>query len=256
MTTWTAPDGTPIYYETHGDTARPNGADRPNLVLVPGLLGSLEGQWAPYVAPLAEDFRVIALDLRGHGRSGDGSAVPTLDGLLGDLIGLLDHLGTARVHLAGYSLGGYLGLMLGLRQPRRLATLLLHGTKFYWSEAAVSDTLRQLDPERIRSKVPGYAAQLAGEHGATRWPDRVRGAAALVAGMFDASLSEAEVAALDCPTVVSVGDRDELVPLQEAVRLRQVLPDASLLVFPRVRHPFGTLRPAELLAVMRGFHTA
>lgn len=272
MSTWTAADGASIYYEVHGGSG-------PTLLLIPGLLGTLAGQWAPYLGPLAEDYRVIAMDLRGHGRSenagpGSGEAgddgtgagqspdlgsdpAPgslTLEAMLGDVIGVLDQVGADRVHLAGYSLGGYLGLMLGLRQPERLATLLMHGTKFYWTADSAAAAVRQLDPDLIAAKVPTYAAQLAREHGEARWADRARGAAGLVAGMIDAGLAEAELAAVRCPAVVSVGDRDELVPLDEAERLRRALPSAGLLVLPRVRHAFATARPAELLPVMRHLH--
>lgn len=249
MPHWNAPDDTRIAYETHGDIAA-----APPLVLLPGLLGSIEGQWSPYIPALATSHPVIAMDLRGHGRSDDGPGGLTLEAMLGDVAGLLDHLRVDRLHLAGYSLGGYLGILLGLRYPERLLTLLMHGTKFYWTPEVVAGTQRQLDPDAIAAKVPAYAAQLAREHGEDGWADRVRAAAAFVGGMVAAQVDETAVAALRCPVIVSVGDRDELVPLDEAARLRAALPDAGLLVLPRVRHAFGTVRRGELVEVMQGFH--
>lgn len=249
MSHWCAPDGVAIYYETHG-----NAGIAPPIVLLPGLLGTVEGQWAGYGEALAATYPVVAMDLRGHGRSDDGSGALTLDALLGDVTGLLDHLGIARCHVAGYSLGGYLGFLLGLRRPDAVLTLFMHGTKFYWTPAAVAGTLRQLDPDAIVARVPAYAAQLAREHGTDRWPARVRAAAEFVAGMAEAQVPEAEAAAVRCPVIVSVGDRDELVPVDEAVRLRAALPDAGLLVLPRVRHAFNTVRRRELIEVLHGLH--
>ncbi len=251
MSQWRAADGVEIYYETHGTV----GAGAP-CVLLPGLLGSVAGQWAAHVDALSATHPVVAMDLRGHGRSGDGAGGLTLGDLAGDVAGLLDHLGVGPAHVVGYSLGGYLGILLGLRRPERVRTLFMHGTKFYWTPEAVAATLRQLDPDAIAARVPAFAAQLAAEHGAERWPARVRAAAAFVARMDAAQLPEAEAAGLRCPVVVSVGDRDELVPVDEAARLRAALPDAGLLVLPRVRHAFGTVRHDELVAVLRGFHRA
>ncbi len=59
---------------------------------------------------------------------------------------------------------------------------------------------------------------------------------------------------MQTPTLISVGDRDELVPLNEAQRLSRTLPHGSLIVLPGVRHPFQTLHPIPLLPMMQEFH--
>ena len=131
MPVWTADDDTAINYEVHG------AAHGETLLLLPGLLGSL-GQWQRFIQPLSAGFRVILMDLRGHGRSENKQPALEPARMAQDIAGLLDHLGVEQVHVAGYSLGGYLGLMLHLSQPRRVCTLLLHATKFYWSGEAVA----------------------------------------------------------------------------------------------------------------------
>lgn len=246
MPHWTADDGTSIYYEREG--AR----DAPTLLLLPGLLGAIADQWHTFRPDLAPDFDLILADLRGHGRSGNAAGRLSLQSMVRDLEGLLDALEVDRYHLAGYSLGGYLGLMLAGRDPR-LATLLLHGTKVYWTPEAIAATRSQLDPDAIRAKVPAFAAQLEQAHG-PNWSALARQARDFVAGMAapkSGALAEGDLSAIRCPVVVSVGDRDELVPVAEALRLVAALPDGGLAVLPHTRHPFPTVRPALLLPIIR-----
>lgn len=242
-------DGTQIYFEVHGE-----GADRETLLLLPGLMGSLTSQWQNFLPALIPHFRVILLDLRGHGRSQNNEPTLRLDRMTQDIFSLLDHVGAPIVHIAGYSLGGYLGLMMHLNQPRRVMTLLMHATKFYWTKEAVTNMRQQLDPDTMTAKVPAYANQLAKEHGGSHWRVLVRQASDLVGYMSEKGVTEGMAARSQCPTIVSVGDRDELVPLPEAQRLSRVFPHGELLVLPGVRHPFPMLRMVPLLPMMLEFH--
>jgi pimeloyl-ACP methyl ester carboxylesterase len=176
------------------------------------------------------------------------------DQTIQDLLGLLDHIGTTSVHVAGYDMGGYLGLMLTLHQPNRVRTLQMLATKFYWNPAAVSNIREQLNPDLIVEKTPNYASRLAEEHGAGRWRQLVRQAGDLVAYLGEQGITENMLRTAQCPVLVSVGDRDELVPVQEAFLLSRALPNASLLVLPQVRHPFQSMNLNPLLPVMQDFH--
>lgn len=249
MPIWTADDGTVINYEQHGQDA-----GKPVLLLLPGLLGSIGRQWHNFLPALTGEFRVILADLRGHGRSGNEGAALDPDRMVQDMAGLLDSLGHEAVHVAGYSLGGYLGLMLALHQPRRVTSLLMHATKFYWTTEAVNTMRQQLDPDQMAEKVPGYATRLAQEHGGRHWRELVRQAADLVGVIADKGVTENMAGQAQCPVMVSVGDRDELVHLPEAQRLSRVIPRGQLLVLPGVRHPYATVRPIPLLPVMHAFH--
>jgi pimeloyl-ACP methyl ester carboxylesterase len=249
MAHFKADDGSLIYFEVHGDAV-----DKETLVLLPGLLGSSGSQWQHYVPALASRFRLILMDLRGHGRSQNKDSSLHPDRMRDDIFALLDHVGATDVHVTGYSLGGYLGLMMSLQQPRRVLTLLMHATKFYWTQDSVANMRRQLEPDTMGSNVPAYAGQLAKEHGGSHWRVLVRQASDLVAYLSEKGLTEGMVVRVQCPVLVSVGDRDELVPLPEAQRLSRVFPKGELLVLPGVRHPFATIRPMPLLPMLLEFH--
>jgi len=249
MATWRAGDDSLIYYETRG-----RAGDKPALLLLPGLLGAISSQWRNFLQPLGRRYQIILTDLRGHGRSENNDLHLTPERMVEDLIGLLEHLGIDSVHVAGYNLGGYLGLMMLLYRPRLVSTLLMQASKFYWTEQAAAAMRQQLNPESMAQKAPAYASRLSDVHGANRWRPLVRQAADLAGYLAQNPLSEAALRRVQSPVLVSVGDRDELVPVQEAFRLSRALPNGSLLVLPGVQHPFRTLDPALLSPVMEAFH--
>jgi pimeloyl-ACP methyl ester carboxylesterase len=94
------------------------------VVLVHGYTSVIERAWIETgVFPnLAKDYRVIALDLRGHGKS-DKPHDPKAYAELGqDVVRLLDHLNIARAHIVGYSLGGVITAKLLTTNPDRFIT--------------------------------------------------------------------------------------------------------------------------------------
>ncbi len=91
-----APDGTPIAWSEAG-TGDP-------VVLVHGITESA-ASWDPVTAQLASDHRVITLDLRGHGESGDADTYD-LAAMAGDVAAVVAAAGAERPHLVGHSLGG------------------------------------------------------------------------------------------------------------------------------------------------------
>jgi pimeloyl-ACP methyl ester carboxylesterase len=106
-----------LYYEL-------SGSGEP-LVLVHGSWGD-HHNWDPVVAALAESFRVLAYDRRGHSASersaGQGSVFEDAD----DLAGLIDELGLAPAHVAGNSFGAAIVLRAATRRPEVFRTVIAH----------------------------------------------------------------------------------------------------------------------------------
>jgi 3-oxoadipate enol-lactonase len=101
----------------------------PVLLLLHAAMGSARRYFA-WVPPLSRHYRVVRMDLRGHG----SSQIPpagrelTLDRLVGDVTELMDHLDCANAHIVGNSAGGYLGQQLAMNQSERVRSLMLFGT--------------------------------------------------------------------------------------------------------------------------------
>jgi pimeloyl-ACP methyl ester carboxylesterase len=249
MTKWTASDGSEINFTVYGTEAQPK-----TLLLLPGLLGSMNSQWRGFIRPLSPNFRIVMLDLRGHGRSQNNAPTLTLDQFLQDIKGLLDFLQIESFHIAGYDFGGYLGLMLALSQSRRVETLLMLATKFYWTEKSAAKMRAQLEPETISKQAPAYADQLVQEHGARQWRVLVRQAGDIIIHLAENGLTDRMAAQVQCPVLVCVGDRDKLISLEECQRISKAIPNSGLLVLPGVSHPFRSVHEIPLLPMMQHFH--
>jgi 3-oxoadipate enol-lactonase len=91
-------------------------------------LGTDFSMWDPQMAQLTRHFRVLRYETRGHGQSTVTAGDYTIDQLGRDVLDLLDTLHLKRVHFCGLSLGGIIGIWLGLNAPHRLHRLVLCNT--------------------------------------------------------------------------------------------------------------------------------
>lgn len=115
-------DGRKIYYDIAGPDQAP-------VVCLTHSLAADGGMWAEQVPPLlAGGYRVLRLDMRGHGGSDPVQGGYTMDQLSDDVAASLDFLGIARVHLCGLSIGGMLGQAFAIRHAQRLASAMLCDT--------------------------------------------------------------------------------------------------------------------------------
>src|SRR5438552_13310574 len=106
------------YFDSNGVRIRyvVAGSGEP-VVLIHGWSADAE-MWQPLMADLSRDYQVIALDCRGHGKSGKPHD-PAKYGIemTRDVVRLLDHLGIEKAHIAGYSMGGSIAIKLLSEHP-------------------------------------------------------------------------------------------------------------------------------------------
>jgi pimeloyl-ACP methyl ester carboxylesterase len=139
-------------------------ADAPPLVLLCSL-GSTVDMWAPQREELADEFRVITLDTRGHGGSPVVDGPYTVADLAADVLETLDDLGVERAAVVGVSLGGATAQALALGAPERVAALGLvctsarFGDPPPWLERAA--TVRAGGAEAVADAVVGRGSAIA-----------------------------------------------------------------------------------------------
>jgi 3-oxoadipate enol-lactonase len=123
----------------------------PTLLLLRAAMGSAR-RWFGWVPHLARQYRVVRLDLRGHGASEvpPPDREPTLDRLVLDVVELLDHLGLDSVHVAGNSAGGYLGQQLAMTRPERVASLALYGSTPGLKNSQAPSWIPQIEAKGMR----------------------------------------------------------------------------------------------------------
>jgi 3-oxoadipate enol-lactonase len=224
-------------------------ADAP-VLLLSNSLGSDLAMWHPQVPALAERFRVVRYDTRGHGRSPSVAGDATIDDLSDDVVALLDRLGVAAAHVAGLSIGGMTGLRLAVREPQRVLSLAVlcssafTGNPQAWRDrahTARTEGTGVLAPTVVsRWLTPGYAAAhpelVAQLEAMVRAADDegYAGCCAAIAAMDQ----RADLAGITAPTLVVSGADDPALPPEHQQVIADGVPGARLL----------SLRPAAHLA--------
>jgi 3-oxoadipate enol-lactonase / 4-carboxymuconolactone decarboxylase len=212
--------------------------DAPAVVLFPSLGSTLE-LWKPQVAPLAEHFRVIRVDPRGHG----GSPVPrgpyTIDDIGGDVVALLDRLGIERAHVVGVSLGGMVALWMAINHPGRVARIVPAATAAVLPDsgfAARAATVRENGTASIADAVlerwltpEAHAADPARDAHMRSWivetPDEGYAGSCEA---IDAMDLLGGLAAITAPTLVISGLHDPAIPPEHQVRIAAGIPGARV----------------------------
>ena len=101
-----------------------DGGDRPPVMLIHGV-GADGTSWYQIASALSADFRVLHLDLRGHGRSGHIDGALSLDDFVRDVVDVLDAGAVPAAHIVGFSLGGMIAQGIALQYPERVRRLVL-----------------------------------------------------------------------------------------------------------------------------------
>lgn len=119
-----------------------DGPDAAPVVVLSNSIGTNVDLWAPIVPRLAEKFRVVRYDSRGHGGSTTPAGDYTMSQLAGDIAAILDDLAVERAHVVGLSVGGQTALTFALEHPERLDRLVVSntgakiGTEQSWADRA------------------------------------------------------------------------------------------------------------------------
>jgi len=239
--------GVRIYYEVHGSG--------PPLLLHHGWAGSSQS-WRQfgYLDDLANSYRVIVMDARGHGRSDKphDEAAYTMELRTGDVLAVLDALGVDRIHYWGYSMGGRTGFAL----------LQLHAARVnsFINGASAPTSPKKYEQQRIRQWAEavrtGDAAVIAASLGVPEQSVReligdndVEALAAAQLGLL--SWDGVDPATLTTPSFHYSGKQDAFLP---AIRwAAEAMPGAILKVIPGLNHLSGFTRSDLVLPLVRGF---
>ncbi|WP_233522554.1 alpha/beta fold hydrolase [Peribacillus glennii] len=138
------------------------------IVLIHGFCGS-RGYWKDVIPSLQDEYRIIAVDLRGHGESKSEDKDFEIDDMARDVHNLLKHLSVDRVYLFGHSLGGYVTLSFAEQFPGMAAGFsLVHSTAYPDSEEAKEGRLRsieQIEMHGLKPFVDGLVPKLFADTG-------------------------------------------------------------------------------------------
>ncbi|HEY6638017.1 MAG TPA: alpha/beta hydrolase [Solirubrobacterales bacterium] len=241
-------NGAALYYEEHGEGAP--------LVLIHGGLSS-SSQWEPVVPELADGFRVITPDSRGHGRSTNSAAELSYARIADDIAALIAALGLRRPVVGGWSDGGQATLELGARHPGTAGALIVGAAYPDFEAGGLRDAHRALlgadqggvpDPGHLEAELGEFAEEIKALHpgGSDQWRSLVHQTAPM--WLDYEGLGPDELEAIEAPVLVLAGDRDDLIPLELSVSLYGTLPNAELAVCPQLSHDGPTPGRAPVFA--------
>ncbi|HEY6874690.1 MAG TPA: alpha/beta fold hydrolase [Geobacteraceae bacterium] len=259
------PSGVHLWFESAG-------GGEP-LVLVHGW-GMSRTVWR-YQQGLATDHRVIAVDLRGHGRSSAPSSGYDFDDFANDLLVLFDHLRLNNVTLLGWSMGAMVALTVCSRLRERLAALVLvSGTpKFTAADdypfglpaAAAKGLALRLKKDYPRAMADFYQGMFAEGELSPEEFRRIKDEVAIareLPGQETARESLASLAAadlrhllpaIDLPVLLVHGSADAICLPEASRHMAEQLPNARLVILEGVGHAPFLSRPTEFTAVLTKF---
>jgi pimeloyl-ACP methyl ester carboxylesterase len=241
------------------------------VVLIHGYTGNLDRHFVAsgVFAELSRDYRVIALDCRGHGQSGKPYDPNSYGPEMGqDVVRLLDHLKIPRAHIIGYSMGAMIAGQLLTTDPDRFltATLVGHHAVHSWTAAdtqEAEEAARELEgPTPFRSLIVGIwppGAPPPSEEQVRQLAKGLVGSndlkalAAFNRGRSKMVVTDAELGAVRVPTLGIIGSAD---PSADNVRaLKSVMPALTVVVVDGAEHggERGVMRRPEFMAALRPF---
>lgn len=225
----------------------------PTVLLLHGALAT-ERQMMP-LASLLVAHEVHAPTLSGHGIR---AKEPLNFGqLVEDIDVVVRRSSGSRVHLFGYSMGGYAALLYAARFPERVGSVTTLGTILDLSQEKLEKELRKLDPAVMEAKVPAFARTLAELHGEEQWRNVVAAVADNMAQLAASPLlTEETIARIQCPVLVAVGELDTSSGLEGPREFASRAHQARVLVLQRVRHPFEDVDLVALAGTLEHFWAA
>ena len=241
-------------------------ADKPTVVFVHGAAND-HSTWALQSRYFAyHGFNVLAVDLPAHGRSG-GAALPSIEAIADWIASLLDAACVARAAIVGHSMGSLATLACAARHPDRVTKVALLGPA---APMLVTDNLlaaARADDHLAYEMIDGWSFSAARQLGGNRVPgiwmtgNAMRLMERTAPGVLYTDLVAcqtyttglADAATVRCPTLVIMGARDLMTPVNGAQGLLAALADKRTLTLPGTGHAMMAEEPDAVLDALRGF---
>lgn len=225
--------------------------------------------WTAQEQALSSQFRVVTIDLRGHGESDAPLWRYTLDQAADDVRALMDHLSIRQAVLVGLSMGGYILLAFYRAFGDRVKGLVLADTRaqadtvdgqqsrfqmaqvaYKKGPAAIADLMipKLLRPESINTNpdlVRSVRAMIEG--------NQISGIAGDLMAMAERPDSIPFLNQITCPTQIIVGELDQATPPSDAKLMADRIPGARLSIIPGAAHLANLEQPDRFTQIVRSF---
>jgi pimeloyl-ACP methyl ester carboxylesterase len=236
-------DDAEVFYEALGDG--------PAVVLLHAFPAD-HNLWRPVAARLATHYRMVLVDLRGHGQSSAGEGPATMEKHAADLARVCDAVGVGKAVFGGVSIGGYVLFEFWRRCRERFSGLILSDTRAQpdteqgrAARLQAAETVERNGPDAfLATMVP----KLLGKSTMTNRPDLVEALRAMTARMTVAGIAAVQrgmaarpdsvptLRTITAPSLLLFGDEDTLTPVSEGELMRRDIAQSRLQVLARAGH--------------------
>ena len=218
-------NGTRIHYEVAGQ-GEP-------LMLIHGF-SNTGAAWMPVRDALAGKFKLIIVDMRGHGQSTNPGKTFTHRESARDMFGLLDKLGIKTIKAMGISSGGMTLLHMATQQPDRIEAMALIGATIYFPEQA-REIMRKTDPDNIPPAAMERFRKLHayGDEQIRQLRTNFRD---FKDSYEDMNFTGPLLSTIKARTLIVHGDRDEFFPVNIPVEMYRSIPRSFLWIIPNGGH--------------------
>jgi len=228
-----------------------------------------KAMWQPQVDALANSYRVITIDLRGHGESDTVLWNDTLDDYAADVMGLLEHLGITQAVFIGLSMGGYTLFSLYRNYPDRVKAMVLADTRaqadseegksgrramaqmaFNDGASAIADMML---PKLLASSTMEHRPEIVEQVRQMILQSPTAGIIVDLMAMAARSDSTDLLRKITCPTLVIVGEDDQATPVTESQYIADRISDSTLVTIPAAGHLSNFEQPQAFNHVLVSF---
>jgi pimeloyl-ACP methyl ester carboxylesterase len=211
-----------IYYEVYGK-------GQPVVVLHGGLFGSTV-EMADFIDKLKQNYQVIAISLRGHGKSALGTEPVSLEQRANDAMAVINAVTKDSVIVLGFSDGGYSAYKLAAMYPESVKKMIIIGA------GEIRPGLREFKftaKQAMELDKPFFEQQLK----LMPEPDRIEDLFAGVANCYNnVTVGKDLLSAIKCPVLVMAGDHDDGNPVERVVSAARFIPKHQISIIPNTTH--------------------
>lgn len=207
------------------------------LLLLHGAIGAAS-QLDKLKEELKDKFVIYTLNFSGHG----GEKIPgekfSIELFADDVLKFLEENKLENIDVFGYSMGGYVALHIASRHTDKLNRIFTLATKFDWNEESSVKESKMLNPAKIEEKIPAFAKALEKRHNPSDWKTNLNKTAEMMIDLGKKPVLTDEVLEkISNEVLISVGDKDTMVTIEETANAAGKLKNGKLFIFSDTEHP-------------------
>jgi pimeloyl-ACP methyl ester carboxylesterase len=246
-------NGLNMYYEEYG-------SGEPLILIHGGLaIGSV---FEPQIPVFSKQFRVIAPDSRGHGKTDNPSGEFSYRLMAEDMAALIRALGLQRPLICGWSDGGQIALELGMHYPDLIQCLVVGAAWYRFSQSYQTllkamgfESAGVVNIEKMKQAMPQFTDMLRAWHSPVHGPDHWETLVTHISTMWWTPLNYTaeDFQKIKIPMLILIGDRDQMIPVEEAAEMYRFIQGAELAIVPNADHSLPRIRPELFSTIVADF---